>query len=371
MTPFCLAFVFFAQTHARDVPLQNSLTVGLVLDRWEAGVTLIENYDLRLVLQEDSLLWNQDGKVTLLEKPIQGEPSFSRIYRKGEKRRGEFLPNENGEFGLTMIWGGARGYVIQRGGNTVTIEPELIGFEGVEREDYESTYRTLRGTIDRVAISKQRRSRLLPREGRLYIVDVAAPNSYNDPNYTNMRWRVWLDPDRNFMPVKMTDWIIREDHEEHNTDVENELAEVSPGVWAIVRSTIRVFAKGKKNPIYGKFMGTSVLRVIMDQSKFNGDPPDELFEAKVPLGATVVDRGRNVVYTAGSENADAYLAQLAQDEKAKLKKLTPVERTPPQMVFIPDDDWPRWAKPLLIGAGAASALLAIVFVIRIRARRAP
>lgn len=345
---------------------EGILTVGQVLDRWEAGVELVVSYDLTVALRDSTFLKNENGKVTLTKEAFQFDPSFSRIYRKGVKRRGEFVRNEQGQYGITLIWDGSRGYSFQS--RLVSVAPFISNFGNDENEDYEIFWRTFRGTIDRIPVSRRRKSKLLPREGRLYVVDVPDATTHDDPHYIGLRWRVWLDPDKNFLPVKIQEWIVKDGGDLHNLDTENELREVLPGVWAPVRITIRVFHKDKKSPLFGECMGISVLSVDMDQSKFNVDLPDDLFEAKIPTGTTVVDRGRNVVYAAGSENADAYLAQLAQDEKAKLKKLTPVERTPPQMVFIPDDDWPRWAKPLLIGAGVA--LFAIVFAIRVRARRA-
>ena len=58
---------------------------------------------------------------------------------------------------------------------------------------------------------------------------------------------------------------------------------------------------------------------------------------------------QEAVYTQGSANPDKYLAQLAKDENKKLDSLSPADRTPPAMVFIPPDERPRWFWPLLIG----------------------
>ncbi len=350
--------------------VSRPLKVGDILDRWEAGARLIESYDLRLELRTKSFLVYENGVERMVdEKSAEPRPAaFSRIYRKGEMRRGEFFGETRDGAPVTLIWDGKESRTLQPGDKSVRVSSMILCFGSLEYEDYEMSYRNVRGTLDRISLCKIRKSRLLPREGRFYVVDVPGPSSFREPHYTNLRWKIWLDPDRNFLPARMAEWIVKEDHDEHNIDTENELREVGPAVWAPVRSTMRVYVKGEKSPIYGKCMMICDLIVQQDQSRFNIDLDDGLFGTAIPTGTTVVDGDRKVVYTAGSENADKYLAQIAKQEKAKFKSLSPRDRPTPGMVIVPDDDRPGWAKTLWIGGAAALIVVAVYALIRFRAR---
>ena len=363
-----LAALMAAQSQAAHHPSAAHLTVGEVLDRWEAGADLIESYNLSLELTRKLLIEDKNGKRRLLPETeaIKLPTFYSRIYRKASKRRGEFQRDEHGHYGPPIIWDGKTGYLFQPRGDSVAVEPGIIGFGSEEYEDYEATYRMFGGTNDRIALSKERKSKLLPREGRLFVVDV--PTTPPGPFY-NAHWRVWLDPDHNFMPVRLRQWFLRKGVEAHSLDLENELREVSPGVWAPIRSLIRVFYKDEKSPFHGKNTFICELKVIEDQSKFNIDVSDSLFEVKIPNGMTVLDRARNAVYTQGSGDPDKYLAQLAKDEKKKVDGLSPADRTPPSTVFIPLDERPMWVWPLLIGTAVVAALAAI-YIVRRRAWKA-
>jgi len=140
---------------------------------------------------------------------------------------------------------------------------------------------------------------------------------------------------------------------------------VSRGVSAPVRALTHVFYNHEKSPLHGKCTFICELQVIQDQSKFNVDVPHALFEVKIPNGMTVIDRARNVVYTHGSSDPDKYLAQLAVDERKRIDGLSPADRTPPDTVFIPDNDPPRWLRPFGIGMSLIAVITAI-YVLRRR-----
>lgn len=344
-----LSALIVAQVEIPHSRSPNRLSVADVLDRWEAGAGLIETYDLRLELTQKLLLEDKNGQKRLLpeSKAIRLPTMHSRIFRKNGKRRGEFRMDEHGHHAPAIIWDGKTGYLFQPGGDSVAVTPDILVFGDIEYEDYEATYHAVGGTADLIALSRARQTKLLPREGTLFVVDV--PTAPPPAWWYNAHWRVWLNPDRNFMPVKLNLWFSRGAGEAHSLDIDNDLREVSPGVWAPVRSLIRVFYKDEKSPFHGKNTFICELKVIESQSKFNVEIPDSLFEVKIPNGMTVSDMARNAVYTQGSDNADRYLAQLAKDETKKLDSLSPKDRRPPETVFVPPDDRPRWLWPLLVG----------------------
>ncbi len=359
MCSLVLALAFVSQGQRVPPPASDRLSARELLDRWAAGADLIESYSLSLELTSNPLVDNKDGKWRLLpeREAIKFPARYSRIYRKGGKRRGEFQRDEHGHYSPPMIWNGNTGYLFQPDGTSVHFTPFIMWFGSEQYEDYEATYRMFGGSIDRIQLSRERNTKSLPREGKLHVLDVPAtpkPTSYN-----NLHWRVWLDPDRNFMPVRRMEWFQKTVGEALSLDVRNDLREVAAGVWAPIRTVTRVYHSGETSPLYGKHIGTNELRVIEDQSRFNVDVPDSLFEVKIPDGMTVTDAARNAVYTQGSADPDKYLAQLAKDENRKLDSLSPADRSPPAMVFIPPDEKPRWFWPLLIGIAVASAAGAI------------
>lgn len=350
---FALALAAQAQPSVRAGPADAA--ARQVLERWEAGAELIESYDLSLELTSKLLIDDRGGKPRLLAEADAirfPPPSFSRIYRAAGKRRGDFARDTHGHHAPPTIWDGTTGYSFQPGSAGVVVESFVLTFGSMEYEDYESTYRTFMGTTDRIALSKERNSRLLPREGSLYVVDVPRSRS---GDVSTIRWRVWLDPDRNFMPVKIAQWYFTKGVDAHGLDIENDLREVAHGVWAPVRSTFRNYYKDKNSPLYGKNVAIYELRVIDGPSTFNSKIDSSLFEVVIPNGMTVIDRRRNAVYTQGSKNADEYLALLARDEKKRLNGLPGAERMPPSAVFVPPDPTSRWLWPLLGGTGAILA----------------
>ncbi len=315
----------------------EQISAAEVLDMWQAGVDLIRSYDLAIELVSQGYVTVEGGKARLLRSYELYPPSIfrSRIWRSGSKRRGEFGLKELDERSdsPTIINSDVRKYDSAHNEIvSVTIQGHLFAFGSLEYEDYEATYRTTLGTVERVALSRARRTTLKPREGRLYVLET--PEAA-EGDWAVARWRVWLDPKCNYLPVRTKQWFVKSGRTMLDREIENELAEVEPGVWAPVAATIRVFAKDPESPIFGKCMGTQRLTVVRDRSRFNVDLPDDLFERTIPVGATIVDRIRNITYKEGSTDPDAYLTHLAQsgnkavvllDQKGERLTVVPEER---------------------------------------------
>ncbi len=294
-----LSLIIASNLLAQAVPIADTapknLTVEQVLDRWEAGANLIASYELNLELKSKLFLVEKNGKSELVpENDATILPSnFSRIYRKAGKRRGEFGADKRGRFSPPIIWDGKAGYVFA--GHSVTIDQSLPSFGSSEYEDYESTFRTVMGTIDRIALSKQRKSKLLPRDGRFWVVEVPTATQ---GDFANMRWTLWLDPDRNFMPTRIEQWMnLGKGGDARSLDIVNNLSEVSPGVWAPVRSIRRVYYKDAKSPFHGKNSFICELKVELNKSKFNTKIDDSLFDTTIPAGTTVLDRRKSTFFT--------------------------------------------------------------------------
>ncbi len=362
-----LVVCLFMQFPPAPVP---SLSVGEVIDRWDAGSRLIESYDLVIELVDVGYTVRLGG-VERLTNPGETFPNlyfYSHIFKKDVKRFGEFRGDGAGQHGSELLFDGVTFTSAHLSQNNYSIQQNYNIFGSYAYEDYESTYRTVLGSSDRVVMSRERASRLLPREGSLYVVDVPEAKA---GDFSNMAWRVWLDPSRNFMPVKWSEWLVQSGQRIRNCDCEVELREVASSVWAPVGAKRSVYNKNKKSPIFGKVGSDEFLKVDMAKSRFNIPIPDDRFVIKIPDGATVTDRIRNVVYTKGASDPDTYLSSLAAEGKKAVEGLPPGDRAPKDLIFVPDRPG-FWTQGRAIAAGAVALVVALgaIAVRRMRGRAA-
>jgi len=222
------------------------------------------------------------------------------------------------------------------------------------------------GTITFFQTPKERDVRLLPREGNLYVIDV--PVAAKPGPWWELAWGVWLDPARNFMPTKWTEWIVKSGRPLHNSDCTIELAEVAPGVWAPISANYSVYHKTVDMPIFGKKMGANHLKVDMAKSWFNIEVPEDRFVMKIPDGATVSDRIRNVVYTQGASDPDAYLAGLAKQGREAVTGLPKGGPSIGNQIFVPDQP-SFWSRGRVVAFGATVLIVGILAALASRRSR--
>ena len=169
------------------------------------------------------------------------------------------------------------------------------------------------------------------------------------------------------MPVKIREWFTVKGRDQLSSESDIDVKEVLPGVWAPIRSSKRSYYKGtEKNPLIGKLAGTAVIRVIEDKSKFNVDLDPKLFEYKIPLGTQVVDHNRNITYTEGSTDPDAYLAHLAKTATEGVADLTVEENRRPALIFVPESFWWRNGPYFTWGTALSFATIAMLLFVRRR-----
>ncbi len=345
-------------------PAKPTLSVKEVLDRWDAGSRLIDSYDLTNEIKSESYSVKLNGVVRL---PFPGESyppwySYSHIFKSGDKRFGEFIKGKDGSYDHQLSFDGTMLTAGWFSENQFALQQYCEIFGSTQLEDYETLYRTVRGSADRVAMSRERSARLLPREGNLYVIEV--PPGKPGP-WWEITWKVWLDPSRNFMPTKWSDSIVKSGRSIRDRDCAIELAEVVPGVWAPVEAKLSVYNKNPDSPIFDKVGGVDFLKVDRAKSRFNIAIPDDQFVIKIPNGASVIDRTRNVVYTQGASDPDAYLAELAAKGRGAVAGLPKHDPNSKSLVFVPDQ--PRfWTNGWTIAAGVAALVVTLLAAIAIR-----
>ncbi len=362
MTSSLLALLLVATGPTDSVP---STKVAEVVDRWEAGANLIQSYDLEVELKDWNYITSDHRIVRVANKP-PSKTSRSHILRQGGKRRGEFGPDVPDSPPRPILRYDGQTYTnYNAGAKTISIHRAMICFGSSEYEDYETSYRTILGAFDRIATTRERDAKLLPRDGKLVVVE-AGPSPKTV--FPEMGWRLWLDPDKNYLPVKYHVWFEKQGRTLQDRDCEIDLAEVSVGVWAPVKMRTQVYAKDPDSPIFGQCMGVSELSVVREKSRFNVPLADDLFVNTIPRGTTVVDKIRNVTYTEGASDPDTYLAHLAAEGKGAVASLPAAERAAPALIFIPDDPY-RSLRPILVATGAAALAVGAWAAFRIRKRK--
>ena len=279
-------------------PAARSLTVAEVLNRWEAGTELIESYDLVIDTESITVMFTENG-VDRPAGPGEASPVYrfhSHILKKAGKKFGEFGADNGGHYSMTLLNDGKNVLMNEIHRNEFSIQQDVVMFGSTEKEDYEATYRAILGTMDRIAISRTRAAKLLPREKDLYVLDVP---SVKEGLFSIASWRIWLDSTKNFMPIRWSQWVDVLNSRTKERECTIELKQVAEGIWAPVAATIHSYNTNENSKMFGKIGGISKLSVDESKSRFNPPLSDDQFVAKIPDGALVVDRIRNVVYKQG------------------------------------------------------------------------
>lgn len=343
----CLAFVALAQGPSEHTALD-------VINLWEAGASLIDSYEIQQKLESQSYVSLDNDKKLTFRAPGSGGKILSRtarVWKMGQKRRGEFgldlgtsLPE------LTIVFDGDRFSLRALRNSSVEIRAGLVSFGAVEYEDYETLYRTISGAVDRIAMTRGRKSVLLPKDGNLLVIE--SPPSGNS-EYNNVGWKVWIDPSRNFLPVRISQWMITGERKILDRDIQIVLAEVAPGVWAPVRGNTTIYFKGSDPKHWGKVGQANMLYLDVDKCKFNNDVDPKLFASIIRDGDTVVDSIRNITYVQGSSDPEKHLKSLADQARTTTSKLRGRQGARP--VIIPEEKniWPWIGVAAIALAGIA------------------
>jgi hypothetical protein len=355
-----VALATAAQTQGGRPPLD----VAAVLDRWDAGSRLIESYDLTVDLEIRSYLYQKDGIERLTLPGETYPPSFdhSHIFKKAGKRLGEFAGSGAGDYGTKLLFDGQVSIAAEIARNVYSLRSGCQVFGNSYYEDYDVLYRTVLGSTDRIAMSRERQARLLPREGSIYVISVP-PAKQGD--FQTLSWKVWLDPAKNFLPSRWTETSIIDGREVRNRDCDVVLKEVAEGVWAPVEANMTVYNQNLQSPVFGKVIGHNMLKVNLEKSHFNVPIADEIFDVKIPDGATVVDNIRNVVYTKGSSDPDGYLDRLAARGRKDRDAIPPTDG-PPSQIFVPTNSSPGRSRWITAAGGLAVIAVIVVAVIGFR-----
>ncbi len=368
---------------ARAQGVGSPLTVDAALTAYEGACSAIESFDLTMTTSSGLLLKKPvgiDKKRDSADKatassfaewtPVDpNEPGHdlvrvSRQYYSRDKFRNDLVKQNEKvipDKADTQIWDGAvdrRLDFAQRTGRISGLSRTQSGFFGICYLDlfryFDGDYTYAKFIRDRMALAS------VESEGGLVVLSARSDlDSMVRGNPFGVR--LFLDPSRSFMPVRID--LTYGDDPIPQSRYTNDLAEVSPGLWAPVRSRVAVFVRDKESKYYGKELGYLLAEVDLPRARFNVDLDSKVFELEFPTGVLVHDDIRNMSYRAGAEKQESYLDQLATQGRLSVDQLranTPRLREATVVSWHP-------SRKVLIGVNAV--LLATVVVFSLRTKR--
>ncbi len=381
------AVSLFLYVPSGSASVGEEISAEELLTLWEQGVSLVSSYDVWIVYSCFST-YHYDQKLGKFVEHGPAEPPirsvyYSHVIRSGAKRFGEFQNGGNfedlehpdakfkKETNKFVNFDGAIAASTQGSRKAFTISDNVLIFSGVQQEDYEVCYRTRMGAFDRIPISREREVKVLDREGGLYVIDVQ-PATGKSVNFANHGWKVWLDPNRNFMPARIYEYVdITGFGVVGNVERSNVLSEVSPGIWAVTASHVVIYSKNPGEPSFGKPGDWAELVVDLKKSRFMCDIPETTFKVDIPEGAYVQDRIRGISYTQGSIDPDhflSHLAEVAKRVKAYSVSVPGKSGVSHRHIIIADESTPWWKRLLYIVVPACLTAFALGYFWKRRTR---
>jgi hypothetical protein len=168
------------------------------------------------------------------------------------------------------------------------------------------------------------------------------------------------------MPVRIAIYCERGGKKDLWFSLENELAQVQPGLWLPVKSVRRGYSVDRKSAHYGKEVGTELIELDLKRSRFNVHLDDSVFAMDFPVGTKVQDYQRDATYRVGTGNRESYLHGLAVAGRLGLEELK--NRQPwYQTEAVPTI--PLWRKVLLGALLATVGCVCLLLVERLRSQR--
>lgn len=301
----------------------SSSSVEDLLRAWETGCEQIESYDV-YVMAERKLLLNPDDNWQPL-RPAEATTHFARQVRLKSKRRIEPNVSKNGiQPDVVVIWNGEYVLAYNSRAKEVVIEPALICTtpETLEQLDYETLYSAAVGELSRIAVFRDRPDAVVEPTTADGLLVLYAPTTREPRQFSPFGMRVWLDPAKNYLPVRLQHLLKAGSEEIVYVQWENRVEEVMARVWAPVESRILTYPPIEVGPGGPAPSQEIIVRITSDTAPFNSSVPESLFELEIPAGATVYDRIVDKRYVFGHPDDPAsHLSELVLRGEAAVDEL--------------------------------------------------
>jgi hypothetical protein len=308
----------------------EELDVKAATQMIETAVEGIWSFDLRLGITQRTLVKpefaQESGKSvhvrnTKLVKPEIVQLERRQVYRQ-RKSRVEYLPSASSKPGeptppifvcdgeVVKMWNAA---------NKESIVSPMLFRITPEGLDYRETYSNVLGTISLVSCLKERKGVRISRDksnGSRFVFDLPTAPPETAVALFNTAFRVTVDSDKGFMPVKIEQ--LRSVEGKVLTAIAVTVTEwhkLGNGTHVPLRALVEVFDTAPNKGTFGQTMATAELVVDLTHSAWNVEIPDREFELPLPKGTTVSDSVNNVIYVVGDPDPGKNLKEIAASAK--------------------------------------------------------
>ena len=308
-----------------DADSTSRLSVDSIVERYERACNRLSSFDVYLTHHSRILIDQrnnepderqrvkgrmQNGKERRYERinAVDGSASngfaTTRQSLFNGRSRVELLTSDSAteiSKGTVTVWNGKKARKFMPLFQQGQIQPNWRTFSGPSPDAYVNFYKSFNGELHYPALFRERSSRRVERQGRTFVL-VADPEPERDVKVRQFGFRLTLDPERGFLPIKID--IRYGDDPTPRIRYGIELAEINPGLWVPERARIgTIFWMDRNSPFYGEDLGEKTIELDREKSRFNVLLDESLFELKFPAATHVFDMSERTAYTVGVEDS--------------------------------------------------------------------
>lgn len=355
-----------------------------VLLSLESASTSIKSYDVSVTVHSEVLIprttpqsQQKSSAVTNPKHPVASDRRplvfTSRQYYSQGKFRTDLLQNRDttyapGEASSLSHNGVSTSYSASRRGATIRPYPANDG-ELPHRVSYCNLFRNLNSDVTYVQLikSRPRASIKLTNQDDFLVLD-APPQTVNQSKVNDdLGLKLYLDISRGLQPARIELYFHGKNKRGTWVAYENDLSEITPGLWLPKRSVKRVYNIASDSPSFALEVGRETAVLDLQRSRFNCDLDDAIFQLSFAPGTQVSDLAKHTFYTIGSKDQKTYLDRLAAEGRLGVEELARQEAHYHNTRAV---TLPIWKTVLLYFALGVIAFLAVFLFWRItRLRR--
>jgi hypothetical protein len=272
--------------------------VESTLDHYEKSLNAVRSFDVHLNIKVQRLLDRIPGDQS-------GPPQYQRVnpeesasdfqgrhFLSGEKFRLDCLENSSGTYEqgeLVTVWDGSllKIHDARRKQGRIWNNAKLTSLIVEGCPPYASLFKMCFGDYAYPEFIRDRRTIVEQRDGMIMVDALPAPTRAIHLNVYGARFL--LDPSKGHMPVRIEWYVDARNVVKESTRIDNELAEVQPGVWLPIWSRLVFLIEEPSSAFYRDPYSTMDVAVDRERSSFNAPIDEGIFKFDFPMGTAVRD----------------------------------------------------------------------------------
>jgi hypothetical protein len=335
------------------------------MDLLEGSVNGIKSFDVKLevvkrtfIVREDSPKDKKEQIAKLVAAPQVSREKYRQAFRPG-KGRVDLL---SGTEGMTspphqLVFDQESAKLWRRDSRRADITAATFLTPGPFGTYYRESYATLVGSRSLLACLRQRQNVKLSMSDGKVVLD-ASPEPGSNIHYPTWGIKVTVDPRYGFLPaiVEVTNQRLKGDEPALAFRREVTRWKMASGVWVPTGLKCTTFGDDPRRAGFFKEVLNEIeMTVDEENSSWNKEIPEDVFELRLPIGTQVVDAQRGVAYVTGSPGKN--LDELAANARNLVHLGSAAQPAPPPFLT-------KTRLLLAIGAAFGIVILAALFVYR-------